>query len=90
VIEVKALPLELVKEACEVGESAARKYVTSKVNERLINSLDIQVKYEEEEVLFSVDVFIDLSPLSGVDPERLADEAADAALSAIDKIVRGK
>ncbi|MCQ5373961.1 MAG: DUF3194 domain-containing protein [Candidatus Methanomethylicia archaeon] len=79
-----------MKEACEVGESAARKYVTSKVNERLINSLDIQVKYEEEEVLFSVDVFIDLSPLSGVDPERLADEAADAALSAIDKIVRGK
>ncbi|MEM3882494.1 MAG: DUF3194 domain-containing protein [Candidatus Methanomethyliaceae archaeon] len=79
-----------MREACEVGESAARKYVTSKVNERLINSLDIQVKYEEEDLLFSVDVFIDLSPLSGIDPERLADEAADAALSAIDKIVRGK
>ena len=87
---VKPFPLELVKEACEVGESAARRYVTSKVNERLINSLEIQVKYEEEHLLFNVDVFIDLSPLSGVNPERLADEAADAALSAIDKIVRGK
>ncbi|MCX8181640.1 MAG: DUF3194 domain-containing protein [Candidatus Methanomethyliaceae archaeon] len=87
---MKTLPIELVKEACEVGESTARKYVSSKVDERLINSLDIQVKYEEKDLLFSVDIFIDLSPLSGVDPERLADEAADAALSAIDKIVRGK
>jgi len=87
---VKRLPLELVKAACEAGENAARTYLTTKVNERLINSLDIQVRYEEEDLLFSVDVFIDLSPLSGVDPERLADEAADAALSAIDRIVRGK
>ncbi len=87
---VKTLPLDLVREACEVGEAAARKYVTSKVNERLINSLDIQIKYEDEELLFSVDIFLDISPLSGVDPDQLADKAADAALSAIDKVVRGK
>ncbi len=87
---VKPLPIDLVKEACEVGETAARKFVASQINEKLINSLDIQVKYEEKDTIFSVEVFVDLSPFSGIDPERLADEAADAALSAIDKMIRGK
>ncbi|MGQ9759338.1 MAG: DUF3194 domain-containing protein [Candidatus Methanomethylicaceae archaeon] len=84
------LPIDLVKEACKAGEDAARNFVTSRVNEKLVNSLDIQIKYEEGEALFTVDISVDLSPFSGVDPEKLTDEAADAALSAIDKIIRGK
>lgn len=87
---VKRLPFALVKEACEVGEAAARKFLASQVNEKLVNSFDIQIKYEEKDALFSVEVFVDISPFSGVDPERLADEAAEAALSAIDKMIRGK
>lgn len=89
-IALKPLPIDLVKEACNAGEIAARTFVTSRVNEKLVNFLDIQVKYEEAEALFTVDVFVEVSPVSGVDPEKLADEAVDAALSAIDKIMRGK
>jgi FKBP-type peptidyl-prolyl cis-trans isomerase (trigger factor) len=91
VVLLKGLPPSSLKELCEVGENAARQFVLSKLDRKLIRSLDIQVTSEKGgKTTFKVEVFVDVEPAVEIDVEELADTAADAALSAIDERMRGK
>lgn len=88
---MKALSPGDLKEVCEAGETAARQFVLSKLDKKLIRSLDIQVTSERRGgTTFKVDVFVDVEPVVEIDADTLADMAADAALSAIDEKMRGK
>lgn len=78
-----------LKGICEAGEAAAREYILSKLDRKLIRSLDIEVTSEAGDgITFNVDVSLELEPGIGTDLDRLTDEASDAALSAIDKEMR--
>jgi hypothetical protein len=91
VVPLKALSPGDLKEVCEAGETAARQFVLSKLDKKLIRSLDIQVTSERRGgTTFKVDVFVDVEPVVEIDADTLADMAADAALSAIDEKMRGK
>ena len=86
-----ALSPDELKAICEAGESAAREYVLSRVDKRLVKGLSISVATEKRnETTFSVDVSIDLEPVLDMDAEELADLAAQAALDAIDNKMGGR
>ena len=88
---LKGLSPSDLKEVCEAGETAARQFVLSKLDKKLIRSLDIQITSEKKGgTTFKVDIFIDVEPVVEIDADELADMAADAALSAIDEKMRGK
>lgn len=88
---MKALPPGRLKEICDAGEVAARDYIFSQLDRKLIRSLDIEVTSEAGDGLtFSVDVSVELEPGIEIDLERLTDEASEAALSAIDKRMKGR
>ena len=88
---LKGLSPSDLKEVCEAGETAARQFVLSKLDKKLIRSLDIQVTSEKKGgTTFKVDVFVDVEPVVEIDADELADMAADAALSTIDEKMRGK
>jgi len=91
VVLLKGLSPSDLKEVCEAGETAARQFVLSKLDKKLIRSLDIQITSEKKGgTTFKVDIFIDVEPVVEIDADELADMAADAALSAIDEKMRGK
>lgn len=81
-----------LEELCLAGESAARKYVFSVVDRRLVRSLSVRVSSEPSPsgVDFSADVEIEVDPVVTIDLEKLAEEAADCALQEIDALVRRK
>lgn len=79
--------LERVREACEVGEQAARNYIYSKVNPKFLRNLEISVIYED--LSFTVDIFIEVLPTIGVNVEEIVEEATNKALLEIDKFIRG-
>lgn len=88
---LKGLSPNSLKELCEAGETAARQFVLSRLNKKLIRSLDIQVITETRGgITFKVEVFIDVEPVLKIDVDELADMATEAALSAIDEKMRGK
>jgi hypothetical protein len=88
---LRARPPELIVEACEAGEAAARELVLTKVNKKFITALDIRITSEKGNgINFDVDVSIEVGPMVEVDLENLIDQATDAALSAIDKKMKGK
>lgn len=90
--DLKARPPELIVEACEAGEAAARGIVLSQVNKKFITDLDIQISSEKDEgTKFEVEVSIEVGPMVEVDLDDLIEKATDAALSAIDeKMKEGK
>jgi len=91
VVLLKGLSPNSLKELCEAGETAARQFVLSRLNKKLIRSLDIQVITETRGgITFKVEVFIDVEPVLKIDVDELADMATEAALSAIDEKMRGK
>lgn len=88
---LKRLSSNSLKELCETGEIAARHFVLSKLNKKLIRSLDIRVITEKKGgVTFKVEVFIDVEPVLEIDVDELANMATEAALSVIDQKMRGK
>lgn len=88
---MKARSPERLKEICEAGETAAREYVLSRLERKLIRSLDIEVTSETGDgVTFNIDVSVELEPGIEIDLDKLSDEASDAALSAIDKKMKGR
>ena len=88
---LKGLSPNSLKELCEAGETAARQFVLSRLNKKLIRSLDIQVITEKRTgITFKVEVFIDVEPVLEIDVDELADMATEVALSAIDEKIRGK
>jgi hypothetical protein len=91
VVLLKGLSPNSLKELCEAGETAAHQFVLSRLNKKLIRSLDIQVITEKRGgITFKVEVFIDIEPVLKIDIDELADMATEAALSAIDEKMRGK
>jgi len=93
VMLLKGLSPSSLKEFCEAGETAARQFVLSKLDKKLIRSLDIQVMSEKKRgsrTTFNVEVFIDVEPAVEIDAGELAAMATDAALSAIDEKMRGR
>lgn len=88
---MKARSPARLKEICEAGETAAREYVLSKLERKLIHALDIEVTSETGDgITFNIDVSVELEPGIEIDLDKLADEASEAALSAIDKKMKGR
>ncbi|MCX8169556.1 MAG: DUF3194 domain-containing protein [Candidatus Methanomethyliaceae archaeon] len=83
-----SLPLEIIREACEIGENIARRYIYSRIDPKFLKSIEISIIYED--LSFTVDIFIDVLPMENIDIERIVEEASDMALSEIDKFIRGK
>jgi hypothetical protein len=82
---------ERLREICEAGEAAARKYLLSNLERKLIRSLEIDVISETStQTTFNVDISLELEPGIEIDLEKLIDEASEAALSAIDKLMKRK
>jgi hypothetical protein len=80
-----------LREICEAGETAAREYVLSKLEEKLLRSLEIDVTSETgDQTTFDVGISLELEPGIEIDLDKLTDEASDAALSAIDKMMKRK
>lgn len=73
-------------------EEAARRYVLSQVPSKHIESLNITVEASMEDGLnLVVDVDLTLSStLSGVEVQKIADEAAGYAFNEVEKHLRGK
>ncbi|MFP3984558.1 MAG: DUF3194 domain-containing protein [Candidatus Bathyarchaeia archaeon] len=74
----------------EIAEKAARDYVSSKIPQRKISTLDITVEtVGSKPVTISVDVDLVLSPLiRKFNVEKLADEATEKAFEAIEGYLR--
>lgn len=90
-VPLKVQSPDSLKEICEAGETAARQFILSKLNKKLLRSLDIRVTTEKKGgITFKVEVFIDIEPVLEVDADELADKATEVALSAIDEKMRGK
>lgn len=83
-----SFPLEKVREACEIGERAARNYIYSKIDPKFLKNLEISVIFENSS--FTVDVFIEIFPAIDVNVEEVVEEATNKALLEIDKFIRGK
>ncbi|MGA2574206.1 MAG: DUF3194 domain-containing protein [Candidatus Methanomethylicaceae archaeon] len=80
---------EQIKEICEAGETAALQFILSKLDKKLIKSMDIRVCSEKKaSTTFKVDVALELEAGVEVDADKLAEMAAEEALSAIDRKMR--
>ena len=74
-----------VREACEAGGSAATQLILSRVDKKLIRSLDVQVSSEQKDgTTFNVEVSLDVEPALEIDLDELTDAAVESALAAIE------
>ena len=88
---LKARSPEKLREVCEAGETAARVYILSHLERKLVHSMEIEVTSETgDQTTFNVDISLELEPGIEIDLDKLTDEASDAALSAIDKMMKRK
>jgi hypothetical protein len=91
VVDLLPLSPDELKAVCEAGESAARQFVFSRVDKRLVKLLDISITTEKKDgTTFSAAVSLELEQVVDEDPEALADLAAEAALEVIDKKMRSQ
>ena len=81
---------EQIEEACATAETAARKYVLSKVSQKLLERLDISAEAEgSKPVNLTVEIDLELSPeVQGVNQKELAGEAVKAAFEAVENCLR--
>ncbi len=83
-------PSEL-KETCQAGEAAAREFILSQLDKKLIRSLDIEVTSDcGDGITFNIDISLELEPGIEIDLEKMTDDASEAALSVIDKRMKGR
>jgi len=89
-IGIPELTLHQVRELCEKGELAARKYVLSEVSTSRIVNLDVFVDAQgTKPVTVNVDVNVVLSPIiKDFDVESLTKEATNQAFTAIEEYLR--
>ena len=89
-IGIPELTAEQVEKLCEIGEKAARDYITSKISVRRISALDITIDVEgARPITVNVEIEIVLSPLmKNYDVNRLVDEAKQRAFNAIEDYLR--
>jgi hypothetical protein len=89
VIFLKTRSPEQIKEICEAGETAALQFILSKLDKKLIKSMDIRVCSEKKaSTTFKVDVALEVEAGVEVDVDSLAEMAAQEALSAIERKMR--
>jgi len=89
-IGIPELTSKQVEKLCEIGEKAARDYISSKISTRRISTLDITIDVEGvKPITVSVDIELALSPLmKDHDVKRLVDEAKQKAFNAIEEYLR--
>ena len=89
-IGIPELTSKQVEELCEIGEKAARDYISSRISARRISSLDITIDVEgAKPITVNVDIEIVLSSLmKNYDVKRLVDEAKQKAFNAIEEYLR--
>ena len=89
-IGIPELTAEQVEKLCEIGEKAARNYISSKISARKISALDITIDVEgAKPITVNVDIEIVLSPLmKDYDAETLVNEAKQKAFNAIEEYLR--
>ena len=90
-IGIPELTSKQVEELCEIGEKAARGYISSKVSARRITSLDITIDVERAKpVTVNIDIEIVLSPImKDYNAQKLVDEAKQKAFNAIKEYLKG-
>jgi hypothetical protein len=86
-IGIPELSEDQMQELSEMAEKAARNYILSKVPQRKITTLDIDIEtVGPKPVTISIEIDLALSPLEkAYDAEKLADEATEKAFEAIEK-----
>ncbi|MFB3889524.1 MAG: DUF3194 domain-containing protein [Candidatus Bathyarchaeia archaeon] len=89
-IGLPELTSEQVEDLCAKAENAARKYILARVNQKLLDGLDISVEAEgTKPVSLTVEVDLALSPnAKGIDQKRLADDAVKEAFKTIEQTLR--
>jgi len=89
-IGLTKLSFKQVVKVCEAAETAARRFIFSKVPRQKIVDLDITVDIlASKPFVVNVDIDIALSPLiQKVDVNKLIDEAVDKALQAAENTLR--
>ena len=89
-IGIPELTSKQVEKLCEVGEKAARDYISSKISTRRTSSLDITIDVEgTKPITVNVDIEIVLSALmKNYDSKRLVEEAKQKAFNAIEEYLR--
>lgn len=87
---IPELTIKQTEELCSVAENAARKYILSKVQSRMVEKLDISVEVEgAKPVNLSVEIDLVLSPqTTAFDAKALTAEAVKEALKASDNYLR--
>ena len=83
---IPELTEEQYEEVTQVAENAARKYVFSRIGEKLVDKLNISVEAEgANPVNFAVEVEIELlAKIKNLDEKVLANEAVAEAFNAIE------
>jgi hypothetical protein len=89
-IGIPPLTSKQVEELCEIAEKAARGYISSKIPQKQISTLNITVDTEgTKPITVNVDIELDLLPKTkGYDVKKLADEATQQAFTSIEKYLR--
>jgi len=89
-IGIPKLTSKQAEELCEIGEKAARDYISSKISQRRVSALDITIDVEgAKPITVNVDIEIALSPLmKSYDVETLVNEAKKKAFDAIEEHLR--
>lgn len=83
------------KELLQISETLANEifsFIVKKLNEKYIYGLDISVNFSKKDnkYVLDLDVYIDISPFAGVDPQRLIEEAVEYGLKIIKSILKEK
>lgn len=81
---------EQIEELGQIAENAARKHIFSKVNQKMVENLNISVEAEgAKPACFSVEVELELLPdTQQVNEKELAAEGVKAAFNAIEAYLR--
>jgi len=89
-IGIPELTFKQVEELCEIGEKAARNYISTKISKHRVSSLDITIDVEgTKPITVNVEIEIVLSPLmKDYNVKGLIDEAKEKAFSAIEEYLR--
>ena len=89
-IGIPNLTTQQVEELCEIAETAARSYISSKIPLKRVSTLNITVDTEgTKPVTMNVDIELELQPsMKGYDTKRLANKATQQAFASIEKHLR--
>jgi hypothetical protein len=89
-IGIPRLTPEQVEELCKVAESAARKYILSRIPVKQISVLNIAVDIEgTKPITVNINTELNLLPeMKGYNVKKLADEATQQAFASIEKHLR--